>query len=338
MQVLIDHSLLQYNTFGVNAYAKYFIEVSGTAELIKVYRDKRFLAEKKIVLGEGSNILFTKDFDGLVVRNNIQGIIVEDLNDDEVVVTSGAGVNWHSLVRYCIGNNYGGIENLSLIPGTAGAAPIQNIGAYGQELKDVFFSLKGILIDSGEEVVFMKDDCKFGYRDSIFKNELKDKFVITSVSLKLNKNPKLVLDYGNVRTEIEKLNLAQITIKDVSAVIIRIRESKLPDPKVFGNAGSFFKNPRINEELYSSIKERYADIPKYQSGSKQFKIPAAWLIEKAGWKGKRIGNVGTYDNQALVIINYSNATGEDVIAFAAKVRVAVHDMFNIWLEAEVNIV
>jgi UDP-N-acetylmuramate dehydrogenase len=338
MQLYSDYSLLTHNTFGINVKAKFFIKVSSVIDIVEALNDSRCTKENKFILGGGSNILFTKNYDGLVLQNLIEGISVEDLDGDNIIVTTGAGVNWHSLVEYCVENNFGGIENLSLIPGTVGAAPIQNIGAYGQELKNVFFSLKGILVDTGEEIAFLKNDCKFGYRNSIFKNEFKNKIVITSVSLKLNKKPELVLDYGNVKNELEKLKLTRITIKDVSNVICRIRESKLPDPKVFGNAGSFFKNPEIDSSLFDEIKKDYAEAPGYETGNKKIKIPAGWLIEKAGWKGKRIGNVGTYQNQALVIVNYSNASGEEVISFADKIKESVYDKFKIWLEAEVNII
>lgn len=337
MQLFNDFSLSKLNTFGINVFAKYFTEFSSFEELVEVYQDPRFKSGNKIILGGGSNILFTKNYNGLVLRNNILGITVETVSNEEVIVTAGAGVGWHSLVQHCVENNYGGIENLSLIPGTVGAAPIQNIGAYGQELKDVFISLKGMIGETAEEVVFLKDDCRFGYRNSIFKNELKNKFVITSVSLKLSKIPKLILDYGDVRSETDKLKLSKITVRDVSKVICRIRERKLADPNVLGNAGSFFKNPEIDMDLFSGIRKKYEDVPGHATVN-NIKISAGWLIEKAGWKGKRIGNVGTYANQALVIVNYGGASGKEVLVFAEKVKQAVYDKFNIWLEAEVNII
>lgn len=339
MQIFQSYSLKKLNTFGVDASAKYFTEISSEAELQNLICDKGYIRENKLILGGGSNILFKGNFNGLVINNKIQGIKYEALNDDEVLVTAGAGVNWHNLVLDCAAKNYGGIENLSLIPGTVGAAPIQNIGAYGQELKDVFFSLKGLLIENSEEVVMLKDDCKFGYRNSIFKKDLKEKFIITSVSLKLKTRPELNLDYGNVRSEVEKLQLQKVTVKNVSDVICSIRKNKLPDPAEYGNAGSFFKNPEIQIDQFEKLKSEYADLIGYPAASQnKIKIPAGWLIEKAGWKGKRIGNVGTFPNQALVIVNYSAASGEEVVAFAGLVQNAVYDKFKIWLDAEVNII
>ncbi len=338
MQIFQNYSLKKLNTFGLNVSAKYFTEISSTDDLQNLLNDKNYQKENKLILGGGSNVLFKSDFNGLVIHNKIKGIVYEYLNSEEVLVTAGGGVNWHDLVLECVEKNFGGIENLSLIPGTVGAAPIQNIGAYGQELKDVFSNLKGILFKNSDEVVMLKDDCNFGYRDSIFKRVLKEKIIITSVSLKLNTRPELNLDYGNVRAELEKLNLQKITVKNVSETICNIRSSKLPDPVKYGNAGSFFKNPEIPAEQFENLKTQFSEIIGYPAPDKKIKIPAGWLIEKTGWKGKRIGNVGTFPKQALVIVNYSDASGEEIIHYAEQVRKAVYDKFKIWLEAEVNIV
>ncbi|QQS38282.1 MAG: UDP-N-acetylmuramate dehydrogenase [Ignavibacteriales bacterium] len=337
MQSLKDYSLKHLNTFGIDVKAKYFTSISSAEELIQALASEETKNEKKFILGGGSNVLFTENYDGLIIHNQIPGINTEEISDSEIIVTAGAGVIWQDLVSFCIEKNYGGIENLSLIPGTVGAAPIQNIGAYGQELKEVFFSLKAVMMDTYNEVVFLNDDCKFGYRNSVFKNELKNKLVITSVSLKLKKDPMLSLDYGNVRSEVEKLNLRKITIKDVGNVISQIRRNKLPDPQQLGNAGSFFKNPEITLHQFELLRSTFPEMPAYQSGTK-IKIPAGWLIEKAGLKGFRVGDAGTHSSQALVIVNYGNASGKELVSFADRIRTEVYNKFDIWLEAEVNII
>ncbi len=338
MEIVKNFPLKRYNTFAIDAAAKAFVHASSEDELFEILFDKELKSYSKFILGGGSNILFTKDYNGLVIRNSIPGI--EILNEDERTATieAGAGVIWNDLVNYCVNRNLGGVENLALIPGTAGAAPIQNIGAYGEELSETFFSLRGFYTDTAMPGIFYKNDCRFGYRDSIFKNELKHKFVVSKISLKLNKNPEINTGYGNVKEELEKTGKADFTIKDVSEVISKIRREKLPDPSVMGNAGSFFKNPEIKADEYNRLKERFPDIKGYLLYDGNVKLPAAWLIDRAGWKGIRKGNTGTHPRQALVIVNYGSATGEEVFHFAKEIKHSVYEKFEIILEEEVNII
>jgi len=338
MKILTNHPLKNYCTFGIDVKAKLFVEINSAEDVTELLRNEKFTNEHKLILGGGSNQLFTKDFDGLICKISISGISVVEEDDQNVLIEAGAGVLWDDLVKYAIENNYGGIENLTLIPGTVGAAPIQNIGAYGQELAETFQSLNGIFIKTGERKTFTKDDCKFGYRDSLFKNELKNKIIINCVRLKLNKNPKAQLSYQEVQNGIENQNIINPTIKDVSNLITKIRRAKLPDPKALKNAGSFFKNPVISVEKYEGIIETYPDLKCYPVDNDNVKIPAAWLIEKCGLKGKRKGNVGTHKKQSLVIVNYGGATGNQVLEFATEIRESVDEVFNISLEYEVNII
>lgn len=338
MEIAKNFPLKRYNTFAVDAAAKAFVNVSSEDELFEILSAEELKSYSKFILGGGSNILFTKDYNGLVIKNSIPGI--EIINEDERTATieAGAGVIWNNLVDYCVSRNLGGIENLVLIPGTAGAAPIQNIGAYGEELSETFISLRGFYIETAIPAIFYKNDCGFGYRNSIFKNELKHKFVVSKISLRLNKNPEIYTDYGNVKEELEKTGKTNFTIKDVSEVISKIRREKLPDPSVIGNAGSFFKNPEIKPEEYDRLKERYPDIKGFPLFNGNVKLPAAWLIDRAGWKGIRKGNAGTHSRQALVIVNYGSATGEEVLHFAKEIKRSVYEKFEIILEEEVNII
>ena len=338
MKISKDQSLKNYNTFGINVNAKYYVEVFSADELTQVLFDNEYSEYPKCILGSGSNILFTKDFEGLVIKNSIQGITIVDEADNSVIVEAGAGVVWDDLVQYCVANNYGGIENLSLIPGTVGAAPIQNIGAYGQELKETFYELSGIFTETGETRVFDKAKCEFSYRDSIFKRELKNKFFVTSVKLKLIKKPEVNLSYEPVRIEIEKRKIKKPTIKDIREIVISIRKAKLPDPKEIGNAGSFFKNPVVTIEKYYSLKKKFPDFIHYPVDETNVKVPAAWLIEKCGWKGKRVGDTGSYIKQPLVLVNYGKAKGTEVVELADKIRESVQSSFGITLENEVNII
>lgn len=333
-----DISLKPYNTFGIDIKAKYFVEIHNESEIKKIFSAGELNSIPKLIIGGGSNILLTRDFEGLVLRISIPGIKILNENDDSVIIKAGAGVIWHDLVLYCIDKNFGGIENLSLIPGTVGAAPIQNIGAYGQELKNVFESLNGIILENSQSAEFMGKDCRFSYRDSIFKNELKDKFIITYVTLKLSKNPVLNIEYGNVKNELEKMNIENPGIKEVSEVICRIRQSKLPDPAIIGNAGSFFKNPEVKEEKYLRLKNEYNDIIGFDVGNGKIKIPAGWLIESCGWKGKIIGNTGTHSKQSLVLVNYGNASGKEILNLAEEIKKSVFHKFGIELKEEVNII
>jgi len=338
MKLLENYSLISRNTFRMNVSCRYFAEVENTDELKNLLSDRKFKYLPKLILGEGSNVLFTKDFDGLVLTQASSKIEIIIRSENFEYVAADAGVNWHELVVFCVDKNLGGIENLSLIPGTVGAAPIQNIGAYGQELKDVFYSLKGFYLDDLTEMEMMNIDCKFGYRDSVFKRELKDKFVITSVTLQLNTNPKPNTNYWAVKEELEKIDKTEFTIKDVSEIVCKIRRSKLPDPKVIGNAGSFFKNPEITSAQYLDLKKQYPDMPGFSLPNKLMKVPAAWLIEKCGLKGRRFGNVGVHEKQALVIVNYGGASPQEVMDLSELIKLHVRKNFRIELEEEVTII
>ena len=332
-----NYSLKNLNTFGVDVKARLFTEFNSIDDLKEILSNEKFLKYKKLILGSGSNILFTCDYDGLVIKNNIDGITITEEPDDHILLKIGGGVIWDDLVNYTVNNNYGGIENLSLIPGTVGAAPIQNIGAYGVEVRDVLINVEGIFVEDLTHKTFSNDESKFEYRDSIFKNELKDKFIITSILLKLNKNPKLNTEYAAIRQIIDDRNLSTISIKDLRDIVIEIRRSKLPDPKTLGNAGSFFKNPIITIEQLNNLQERYHDIVFYEIDNESVKIPAGWLIERSGFKGYREGNTGTFEKQALVIVNYGEATGKEIYNFSKKIKEEVFNRFEIELKTEVNI-
>lgn len=338
MQLLQNHSLKNLNTFGVDVKAKLFADVFSEDEMIELLTTKKVNREKKLILGGGSNILFTKDFDGLVIKVSISGIKIIDDFDNLVVIEAGAGVIWDELVKFCVNKNYGGIENLTLIPGTVGAAPIQNIGAYGQELADTFVSLNGVFIDSNENGSFSKDECNFSYRSSIFKEELKNKFIITSVRLKLTKHPKPNTSYKTLSDYLSKRGLSNPSINDTRSAVAEIRRSKLPDPVVIGNAGSFFKNPVVSDNLFKKLKHNNPDVVSFPSESGKIKISAGWLIEKSGWKGKRVGDVGTSPDHALIICNFGNATGAEILEFAMLIKEEVTNKFGIKLEEEVNII
>ncbi|NNG27213.1 MAG: UDP-N-acetylmuramate dehydrogenase [Ignavibacteriaceae bacterium] len=338
MNILTDHPLQNYSTFGIDVKAKFFVEINSEDDINDLLHKKDFINEPKLVLGGGSNLLFIKDFDGLIFKISILGINIVEEDGDNVLIKAGAGVLWDDLVSYAIENNYGGIENLILIPGTVGAAPIQNIGAYGQELAETFHSLNGIYVESGEIKSFAKDECKFGYRDSIFKNELRNKIIITSVNLRLNKEPSAQLSYQEVISEVENQNILNPTIIDVSGIISNIRKEKLPHQNKLKNAGSFFKNPVISIKKYENIKDIYPDLKFYPVDDENVKIPAAWLIEKCQLKGKRKGSVGTHQNQPLVIVNFGGATGKEVLDFATMIKESVYEKFAISLEYEVNII
>jgi len=338
--------LKPYNTFHIAALARYFGEIKSIEEAQTITQEKLFSENKKLVLGGGSNILLTKDFDGLVVLNSIHGIEKVQEDDDHVWIKAMGGEVWHLLVLYCIENKLQGIENLSLIPGKVGAAPMQNIGAYGVELKDVFEELEAIEISSGKLVTFSKTDCEFGYRESIFKRKAKNQFIIASVSLRLNKKPKLNISYGAVSQILEKMGVTEPSIKNVSDAVISIRRSKLPDPDEIGNAGSFFKNPEIDAEQFERIKNDFPNIPNYPASpvviggdaNHKIKLSAGWLIEQCGWKGKVVGNTGAHKDQALVLVNYGNASGEKILELSKKIQDSVNEKFRIALSSEVNII
>lgn len=338
MKIEENISLKNFNTFGIDVKAKYFCRIKNENELNDLLKDNIFKNYSYFVLGGGSNILFTKNFEGLVVKIENESIYKIDEDENSVIIKASAGVVWETLVQYTLDNNYGGIENLTLIPGTVGAAPIQNIGAYGQELRDTFHSLDGIEIDSHQKRTYLKSECNFGYRYSIFKQELKNKFIITSVTLKLNKNPEVNTSYGAIKSELERNGITIPSIKDVAEVIRGIRRSKLPDPSEIGNAGSFFKNPEVNNETFVKIKEKFPDVVSFPVDDRSLKIPAAWLIEKCGWKGKSFGNFGVHKNQALILVNFGGASGGEIYELSQKIKESVVKEFGITLQEEVNII
>ena len=341
MNIQKNFSLKNHNTFGVDVSAKYFAEVSSTEELLAVLKNHQLstINFQPLFLGGGSNILFTKDFEGLVIQLNLKGISEEIISDHEVLVTSKAGENWHEFVQFCLAKNYGGLENLSLIPGNVGTSPMQNIGAYGTEIKDTFVSCKVLNLETLEVEEFNNEKCNFGYRESIFKREGKGKYVILEVTFKLTaKTHSIKTEYGAIKSELEHLGIENPTIQEVSKAVINIRQSKLPDPKVLGNAGSFFKNPTIPLSQFEELKEKFSTIPGYPNGD-FVKVPAGWLIEQCGWKGKQIGNVGSHELQSLVIVNKTgNASGKEIFDFSTMIIESVKEKFGIELEREVNII
>lgn len=329
-------SLKQFNTFGIEATARWFTEISSESELDELFANPQFSDCRRLVLGGGSNVLFTHDFDGLVVRINIKGIR-RDPSDNDILVTAGAGEVWKDFVRYCVDNGFGGVENLSLIPGTVGASPVQNIGAYGVELKDVFYSCKAFNIEKKKHEVYYHDQCRFGYRDSIFKNELKGKIVITHVCFKLSSDPILNTSYGAIGAELKNRGIENPGIKDISDVVSEIRVKKLPDPSTIGNAGSFFKNPVISVDEFRQIQSVFPDIVHFCLPNSTVKLAAGWLIEQCGWKGKKINDAGTWKNQALVLVNYGNASGSDIYNLSERIIEDVKNRFGVTLEREVNV-
>jgi len=332
-----NKSLKEFNTFGINVKARYFISVSSIPEL------KEAIAKNPhtnlFVLGGGSNILLTKNIDALVIHLNTKGISILKEENDTVSLQVSGGENWHQFVLYCIKNNYAGVENMSLIPGNIGTAPIQNIGAYGVELKDVFESCSALEIESLTERTFNKEECHFGYRSSIFKKEKKGAYIITDVTFRLKTSQHQIMsNYGAIKQLLTKRKITKPTIKDISDIIIAIRQSKLPDPTVLGNSGSFFKNPIISLDRFLLFKEQFPEAPFYEVSTTQFKIPAGWLIEQAGFKGKRYGNAGIHKNQALVLVNHGNASGQEIWNLALKIQERIQTDFNIYIEPEVNII
>ncbi|MGE5943722.1 MAG: UDP-N-acetylmuramate dehydrogenase [Flavobacteriales bacterium] len=336
MRITHNISLKPYNTFGIDAKAKHFVSVSTIDELKKVLELTEY--PEKLILGGGSNMLLTKDQDLLVVHINMKGISVISEDHETVLVKANAGENWHEFVLYCIDKDFGGIENLSLIPGNVGSAPIQNIGAYGVELKDTFFSCEAMSLETKNIETFTKEECHFDYRNSIFKQVAKDKYIITSVTFKLSKhNHTLHINYGTISSQLDERNISKPTIQDISKAVIDIRTQKLPNPKEIGNSGSFFKNPIIPKQHYQALLNNFEDMPSYAVSDDEVKVPAGWLIEKAGFKGKRFGDAGVHKHQALVLVNYGNARGEDILKLAELIQKTVKILFDISIEAEVNI-
>ena len=338
MNIIENYPLLKLNTFAVDVKAKYFISINTVNELIELTKTKVFKDLQLLILGGGSNILFTKDFDGLVILNNIKGKEIIDQTQESIFLKIGAGENWHELVMYTVDNGWGGIENLSLIPGNTGTAPMQNIGAYGVEIKETFVELEALEISSGKIVKFNNSDCEFGYRESVFKNKMKNQYIILNITLELKKNPVLNINYGDVKAILEGQNINNPSIKEVSNTIISIRQSKLPDPKIIGNSGSFFKNPIVSLNQLEFIKKKYPNVVNYKINENEFKIAAGWMIERAGWKGKKFNNYGVHEKQALVLVNYGLANGMEIFNLSEEIILDIKDKFGIKLEREVNII
>ncbi|MNX50914.1 UDP-N-acetylenolpyruvoylglucosamine reductase [compost metagenome] len=341
MEILTNFSLKNFNTFGIEAKAKQFIAVHSLTELKTVLEQNQ--SQKKFILGGGSNMLLTKDIDALVIHVDLKGKKIKEENDDFVWVESQAGENWHEFVLWTIDQNFGGLENMSLIPGNVGTTPVQNIGAYGTEIKDTFVSCEAMAIENQEVKTFTNPECHFGYRESVFKNEAKNQYIITSVVFKLTKrNHKINTSYGDITAELAKNNPGASgqtpTLKDVSNAVIAIRKSKLPDPKELGNSGSFFKNPILLKTDFDKIHQKFPEMRFFDISETEVKVPAGWLIEQAGLKGKRFGDAGIHKNQALVLVNYGNATGQEILNVSKIVQETVFNTFGIQIEAEVNII
>lgn len=329
-------NLKPYNTFGIAVDAEMIETFSSVSELHDIIQRNKEIP--KLVLGGGSNVLFTKNYNGLVLLNRILGIQVLSENENEIIIKVGSGEVWHQFVMHCVKNNWGGIENLSLIPGSVGASPMQNIGAYGVEIKDVFVELEAYEIATGQIRNFSHEQCNFGYRESIFKRELKNQFIIVSVTYRLSKKPRLNSSYGAINEELQKMNIELPTIQNVSDAVISIRKSKLPDPNEIGNAGSFFKNPVVSIELLNRIQDAFDNVPNYPISENEVKLAAGWLIEKAGWKGKNMGNYGVHEKQALVLVNYGNASGNQILDLSEQIIIDIQSKFGVTLEREVNII
>ena len=341
-------SVKAYNSFGINAYANWFTTFNSVEELCKLLEpDKQIKNNNQnsiLILGGGSNLLFISNFNGIILKNEIKGIHIVKEDAHHVYVQAGAGENWHQFVLYCIDHNLAGVENLSLIPGNVGASPMQNIGAYGVEIKDVFYSLEAYHIKDKKLVNFTLNDCEFGYRESVFKRKFKDQFVITNVTYRLNRVPKFNTSYGAIEQELEKMGVKKLSIKAISQAVINIRSSKLPDPVVIGNAGSFFKNPEIGSSKFAILSSQFPKIVGYPLANGNVKLAAGWLIEQCGptnrtsWKGFRKGDAGCHEKQALVLVNYGNATGSEIYNLSEDILQSVKAKFGVELEREVNIV
>jgi UDP-N-acetylmuramate dehydrogenase len=327
-------SLLSYNTFGIDAKADYFIEYNSVEELQTALKSEIVKSNRLLHIGGGSNLLFMKDFKGVILHSAINFIKKVSEDADTVILEAGAVVNWDDFVAYTVENGWGGVENLSLIPGEVGASAVQNIGAYGVEVQDVIIEVNAVEIETGESKIFSVEDCQYGYRESIFKKELKGKYIITSVVFKLQKQPEYKLNYQHLEAEV--LKNGDINLQNIRQTIIAVRESKLPDPKIFGNAGSFFMNPVISKAHFNELLAQYPQMPHYFVSETEEKVPAGWLIDQCGWKGKQIGNAGVHDKQALVLVNKGGATGAEIVYLAEQIQVSVKIKFGIELRAEVN--
>ncbi|OFY83832.1 MAG: UDP-N-acetylenolpyruvoylglucosamine reductase [Bacteroidetes bacterium RIFCSPLOWO2_12_FULL_35_15] len=338
MNIHENISLKKLNTFGIDASARYYAGFSTIDEVCQILSESKFVNSRKLILGGGSNLLFTKDFDGIVLKNNLKGIELVKEDVDHYFVRSAGGEVWHELVMYCIANNYAGLENLSLIPGNVGASPMQNIGAYGAEIKDTFYELEALHIQDKTIHKFNNAECKFGYRESVFKGELKDQFIITSVTFKLYKKPIFNTSYGAIEKELEVMGIKELSIKSISDAVCAIRKSKLPNPAEIGNAGSFFKNPEVIRSKFEALKTEFSMIVGYDLENGNVKLAAGWLIEQCGWKGQRFGDAGVHKLQALVLVNYGNANGSEILELSQKIIASVKEKFDVDLVREVNIV
>jgi UDP-N-acetylmuramate dehydrogenase len=337
MQITSNISLKSMNTFGIEAKAKFFTEISTVENIQELLSSSEYKNNAHLILGGGSNLLLTQDVNALVIKNSLKGISVVKETNDVVLVKCAAGEVWHEFVMWCINHNYGGLENLSLIPGCTGASPMQNIGAYGVEIKDTFYELQAIDFVSGEQRTFSKSDCEFGYRESIFKHRLKNKYIITSVTFQLSKKPTFHIEYGAIKQELDVMNVSELSIKAISQAVINIRSSKLPNPKEIGNAGSFFKNPEVSNETYLKLKHEFPNLVAYPLENLNYKLAAGWLIEQSGLKGLQVGDAGVHKLQALVLVNYGKATGKQIFDLSTHVLQTVHAKFGVTLEREVNI-
>lgn len=337
MQIQRQFSLKSYNTFGIDAKARAFVAVNSVDELRQILQEQE--AEKKFILGGGSNMLLTKDMDALVIHVDLKGKKIVQENDDFVWIECQAGENWHEFVLWTLEQNFGGLENMSLIPGNVGTTPVQNIGAYGSEIKDTMTQCEAMKIADGSLHTFSNADCHFGYRESIFKQEAKDQYIITSVTFKLTKrNHNIKTGYGDIQAELAKQGISEPTIQDVSRAVIAIRQSKLPDPKELGNSGSFFKNPVISKVEFDEVQKKFPEVKFFPVSETEVKVPAGWLIEQSGFKGMRVGDAGVHKNQALVLVNYGNATGAEILALSQNIQNTVREKFGISIEAEVNVI
>ena len=337
MQYLEDISLKPYNTFGIDVNARFFAEATEEEDIVRLATNLREDYKPLLVLGSGSNILFIRDFPGTVLKISTKGISVVKEDEEKVWIKVSAGENWDDLVKYCVDKEWGGIENLSAIPGNAGTSPVQNIGAYGVEMKDTFFELEAFDLKLKEKRIFTNEECEFGYRESIFKSKYKGRFIILNLTFKLAKTPTLCLDYGNIRDELSIMKVKDTGVAEVREAICRIRSRKLPDPVAIGNAGSFFKNPVILQEEFIKLKESYPGIVSFEQDEK-IKLAAAWMIEQCGWKGKRVGNAGVHDTQPLVLVNLGDATGLEILSLGKEIQKSVLEKFGITLDTEVNVV
>lgn len=338
MQISSHISLKPFNTFGIDASARLFAVVRSISDVQELLQHRDYKNNSHFILGGGSNILLTKNVDALVIKNELKGIEISAETEEHALVKCAAGEVWHNFVLYCIDRGFAGIENLSLIPGNTGASPMQNIGAYGVEIKDTFHELEAIDLETGQLVTFSNADCEFGYRESVFKRNYKDRFMILSVTFRLSKKPVFHTEYGAIKQELDNMGITELSIKAISQAVINIRSSKLPDPRKIGNSGSFFKNPEVTAETYQRLINEFPGLVAYPLDNGNYKLAAGWLIEQSGLKGYRSGDAGVHALQALVLVNYGHASGQEIYDLSSKVLEAVDQKFGVMLEREVNII